>query len=84
MARLGIAGFRNEGPLEDRLPPPSRVVLPLKQHAGEAARPVVRRGEKVREGDLVAAPAKGALGAAIHASIAGTVRGIDGAVLIES
>jgi len=84
MAKLGIAGFRNEGPLEDRLPPPSRVVLPLKQHTGEPARPVVRPGEKVREGDLVAAPAEGALGARIHASIAGTVRSIDGCVVIEA
>ena len=84
MAKLGIAGFRNEGPLEDRLPAPSRVVLPLRQHAGEPARPVVRPGEKVREGDLVAAPAEGALGARIHASIAGTVRGIDGAVVVEA
>jgi Na+-translocating ferredoxin:NAD+ oxidoreductase RnfC subunit len=84
MAKLGIAGFRNEGPLEDRLEPPARVVLPLKQHAGEPARPVVRPGEKVREGDLVAAPAEGALGARIHASIAGTVRSIDGAVVVEA
>jgi Na+-translocating ferredoxin:NAD+ oxidoreductase RnfC subunit len=83
MAKLGIAGFRNEGPLEDRLPPPSRVVLPLKQHAGEPARPVVRPGERVREGDVVAAPAEGALGARIHASIAGTVRSVDGAVVVE-
>ncbi len=84
MAKLGIAGFRNEGPLEDRLPAPSRVVLALKQHAGEPARPVVRPGEKVREGDLVAAPAEGALGARIHASISGTVRSIDGAVVVEA
>jgi Na+-translocating ferredoxin:NAD+ oxidoreductase RnfC subunit len=84
MAKLGVAGFRNEGPLEDRLPPPSRVVLPLKQHAGEAARPVVRPGEKVHEGDVVATPAEGALGARIHASIAGTVRSIDGSVVIEA
>jgi Na+-translocating ferredoxin:NAD+ oxidoreductase RnfC subunit len=84
MAKLGIAGFRNVGPLEDRLPAPSRVALPLKQHAGEPARPVVRPGEKVREGDVVAAPAEGALGARIHASIAGTVRSIDGSVVIEA
>jgi len=84
MAKLGIAGFRNVGPLEDRPLAPPRVVLPLKQHAGEPARPVVRPGEKVRAGDLVAAPAEGALGARIHASIAGTVRGVDGAVVIET
>jgi len=45
---------------------------------------VVRAGERVRVGDVVAAPAKGALGARIHASIAGTVRDVDGAVSIEA
>ncbi len=84
MAKLGIAGFRNVGPLEDRPLAPARVVLPLKQHAGEPARPVVRPGEKVRAGDLVAAPAEGALGARIHASVEGTVRDVDGAVVIET
>jgi Na+-translocating ferredoxin:NAD+ oxidoreductase RnfC subunit len=84
MAKLGLAGFRNVGPLEDRPLAPRRVVLPLKQHAGEPARPTVRPGEKVKAGDLVAAPAEGALGAPLHASIAGTVRGVDGAVVIEA
>jgi len=32
----------------------------------------------------VAAPAEGALGARIHASVEGTVRGVDGAVVIET
>jgi Na+-translocating ferredoxin:NAD+ oxidoreductase RnfC subunit len=84
MAKLGISGYRNVGLLEDRPLAPARVVLPLKQHAGEPARPVVRPGEKVRVGDLVAAPPEGALGARIHASVAGTVRGVDGAVVIET
>ncbi len=85
MAKLGLTGFRNVGPLEDRPLAPRRVVLPLKQHAGRAgARPSVRAGERVRVGDVVAAPAKGALGARIHASIAGTVRDVDGAVVIEA
>jgi Na+-translocating ferredoxin:NAD+ oxidoreductase RnfC subunit len=84
MAKLGLTGFRNVGPLEDRPLAPPRVELPLKQHAGAPAQPVVRAGERVRVGDLVAAPAAGALGARIHASIAGTVRDTDGAVVIEA
>jgi Na+-translocating ferredoxin:NAD+ oxidoreductase RnfC subunit len=84
MAKLGLTGFRNEGPLEDRALAPRRVVLPLKQHAGAPAGAVVRPGERVRAGDVVAAPAKGALGARVHASIAGTVRDVDGAVVIEA
>ncbi|HVO13447.1 MAG TPA: 4Fe-4S dicluster domain-containing protein [Vicinamibacteria bacterium] len=82
--RLGLDGFRNVGPLEDRPLAPPRVVLPLKQHAGAPAVAVVRDGERVRVGDVVAAPVDGALGARIHASIDGVVRSVDGTVVIEA
>jgi Na+-translocating ferredoxin:NAD+ oxidoreductase RnfC subunit len=84
MARLGLNGFRNVGPLVEHELAPERVVLPLKQHAGAPAAPAVRAGERVNVGDVVARPADGQLGAPIHASIDGTVRGVDGAVEIES
>ncbi len=84
IARLGLAGFRNVGPLDDRPVTPPRVVLPLKQHAGVPAVPVVRAGARVSAGDLVAAPPKGSLGARIHASIAGVVREAGDAVVIEA
>jgi Na+-translocating ferredoxin:NAD+ oxidoreductase RnfC subunit len=82
--KLGLAGFRNEGPIEDRELHPRSVALPLRQHAGAPAAAVVRPGERVRVGDLLAAPAPGALGARIHASIDGVVRGVSDSVLIEA
>jgi Na+-translocating ferredoxin:NAD+ oxidoreductase RnfC subunit len=82
--RLGLEGFRDTGPLDERELAPSRVVLPLKQHAGAPATPVVREGQRVRRGDVVAAPQPGALGARIHASIDGTVRARDGTLVIEA
>jgi Na+-translocating ferredoxin:NAD+ oxidoreductase RnfC subunit len=84
MARLDLNRFRNVGPLGEPDFRPRRVDLPLKQHAGAPAEPTVRPGERVRVGDLVAQPAKGALGARIHASIDGTVRSTDGSVEIEA
>jgi Na+-translocating ferredoxin:NAD+ oxidoreductase RnfC subunit len=84
MARLDLNRFQNVGPLAERDFRPRRVVLPLKQHAGAPAEPTVRAGERVRVGDLVAQPAKGTLGARIHASIDGTVRSTDGSVEIEA
>lgn len=83
MTRLGLNEFVNTGPLVDRPLLPRRVVLPLKQHAGAAAVPTVHPGERVRAGDLVAAPAKDALGARIHASIDGIIREVSAAVIIE-
>ena len=82
--RLGLKGFRNEGPLVDAELRPSRVVLPLKQHAGAPSLPVVRAGERVQAGDLVARRPEGSLGAHVHASIAGRVASTDDAVVIEA
>jgi Na+-translocating ferredoxin:NAD+ oxidoreductase RnfC subunit len=84
MVKLGLAGFRNEGPLVAMPFEPKRVTLPLKQHAGAPARAAVRAGDRVRTGDLIAAPAPGALGARIHASIDGVVTGVNGSIVIEA
>jgi Na+-translocating ferredoxin:NAD+ oxidoreductase RnfC subunit len=84
IAKLGLSGFANVGPLEERVFEPGRVLLPLKQHAGAPAIPAVKVGARVREGDLIAAPAPGALGARLHASITGTVRAVDEAIVIEA
>ena len=59
-------------------------MIPLKQHAGVPAVAAVREGERVRVGDLLGAPPEGALGARIHSSIDGVVRGVEGSVVIES
>ena len=82
--KLGLMEFQNTGPLEDRPLAPRRVTLPLRQHAGVAAVPVVRAGERVRVGDVLAVPADGALGARIHASIDGVVDSVNGSVVIEA
>jgi Na+-translocating ferredoxin:NAD+ oxidoreductase RnfC subunit len=82
--KLGLAEFKNEGPLVEVPLQPRRVTLPLKQHAGAPAIPTVNIGDRVRAGDLIARPAEGALGARIHSSIGGVVRKIDGAVTIEA
>jgi Na+-translocating ferredoxin:NAD+ oxidoreductase RnfC subunit len=84
MTKLGLMECRNEGPLVDVPLAPRRVTLPLKQHAGAPAIAVVREGDRVRVGDVVGAPAKGALGARIHASIDGVVRSVNGSVVIEA
>lgn len=73
IAKLGLGEFRNEGPLRNHTFAPQRVNLPLKQHAGAPAAAVVKTGDRVRVGDLIAAPEPGKLGARIHASIDGRV-----------
>jgi electron transport complex protein RnfC len=58
------------------MPFPDEIVLPLRQHAGKPAVPIVRAGDRVERGDTVA-EADGWVSVPIHASAAGTVRGID-------
>ncbi len=82
--KLGLFQFKNEGHLNETGYAPRRVVLPLKQHAGAPAQAVVRPGDSVRVGDVIARPADGQLGAVIHASIAGQVTAVTDAVTIEA
>ena len=62
-------------PIQD-LPIPSQLVLPIDQHVGDAAQPVVGIGEHVLKGQLIAEP-YGSLGAPVHASSSGKVVAID-------
>jgi electron transport complex protein RnfC len=58
-----------------RLPLPGRLILPLSQHIGVAAVPLVKVGERVLKGQMIAA-ADGYISAPVHASSSGTVTGI--------
>ena len=84
IARLGLGEFNNVGPLKEHAFAPRKVNVPLKQHAGVPSVPVVKCGDRVQEGDLLAVPPQGKLGARVHASIAGRVTVTADAVLIEA
>ncbi len=56
-------------------PTPGRVFMPLHQHVGGAARPIVLVGQKVLKGQLIA-EAQGNISAPIHASVSGTVSAV--------
>jgi Na+-translocating ferredoxin:NAD+ oxidoreductase RnfC subunit len=84
MAKLGLGEFNNVGPLTEHTFAPRKVNVLLKQHAGAPAVPVVKSGDRVREGDLLAAMEKSKLGARIHASIDGVVTVNKDAIVIEA
>ena len=54
------------------MPVSARLHLPLQQHLGVAARPVVLVGQKVRKGELIA-EAQGMVSAPLHAPTSGTI-----------
>jgi len=57
-------------------PMPGQLILPIDQHVGEPAQPLVGIGERVLKGQLLAEPA-GTLGAPVHASSSGRVVAIE-------
>jgi electron transport complex protein RnfC len=77
--RWGVHPDDHKRPAADaplrRLPTPARVYMPLQQHVGGAARPIVLVGQKVLKGQLIAEPA-GNISAPIHAPVSGTVAAI--------
>lgn len=60
-------------------PLPKQAVFPLSQHIGAPAKPVVKKGDKVKVGTLIA-EAGGFISAPIHSSVSGTVFKVDNAI----
>lgn len=72
MARLDLTKYNREAPLNDEVADIKKVRIMLSQHIGAPAVAVVKVGDKVERGQVIAEPGKG-LSVAIHASISGTV-----------
>ncbi|WP_371360858.1 4Fe-4S dicluster domain-containing protein [Sporomusa malonica] len=62
-----------DAPLQPDLYQPQQVTIPLRQHIGAPSVPVVKEGDGVTTGQLIAELPAGALGAPVHASITGIV-----------
>ena len=60
----------------ERLPIPKTVYIPVSQHLGAPATPLVKAGDKVKTGQLIA-KGEGFISANIHSSVTGTVKKID-------
>ena len=83
----GLPSFRNgvhppenkdltSGIPSRRLPFPDEIVLPLSQHIGRPAEALVKPGDRVERGDVIAA-ASGYVSSYVHATAAGTVKSIE-------
>jgi len=57
-------------------PLPERLVVPLRQHIGAIAKPVVRPGDRVLKGQLIGQP-DGYISAAVHAPTSGVVTAVE-------
>lgn len=59
-----------------RIPVPKLVTIPMSMHIGRPAKPIVKRGDLVKVGQLIA-EADGYISAPVHASVSGKVQKID-------
>lgn len=73
MKRIDLLKYDAHTPFTKNSPQVSQVKILLKQHAGVAAKSIVKLGETVQEGQLIADIEEGKIGAKIHASISGRV-----------
>jgi len=74
--RLKVEQYEAETPYQSRDIPVTQVKILLKQHAGATAHVVVAAGDRVTAGQRIADVRDDELGAAIHASISGTVSAV--------
>lgn len=61
------------------MPPPDTVRIPMLQHIGAPAEPVVNTGDRVFVGTLIG-KAAGFVSAAVHSSVSGTVKAIESVI----
>jgi Na+-translocating ferredoxin:NAD+ oxidoreductase RnfC subunit len=81
--RLDVTMFHDEGPLKKLNIHPSVVRIPLRQHSGTPARPVVKEGHRVKTYDMIG-EASSEISCTVHASIDGIVKMIsDDEITIE-
>jgi Na+-translocating ferredoxin:NAD+ oxidoreductase RnfC subunit len=83
MERLEVTRYDTHPPFYEGDIRLTRVVIPLKQHLGKPAVPVVQAGDRVKKGDLIGEIPEGALGARVHASIDGTVESVGENIVIK-
>ena len=84
MARLDLTKYNKEAPLDESAALVRKVKIMLSQHIGAPASPIVKQGDTVTAGQMIAEPAKG-LSVGIHASIDGVIKEVsEKYVIIET
>lgn len=75
-ARLGVTKYDRPAPIVEQDVAVKKVTIPLSQHIGVPATPIVKTGDTVVVGQPIAAAADGKLSVAIHASVNGKVTAV--------
>lgn len=73
IARMGLSNYDKPALYEPEALAVKQVSLLMQQHIGQAARPLVQPGDRIKKGQVVAITEDGKLGAPVHASMDGVV-----------
>ena len=82
--RLGVTEFDHPSEFNNGQHRPRKVEIPMSQHVGMPAEPMVRVGESIKRGQCIGDIPDGKLGARVHSSIDGVVRSIGENIIIET
>jgi Na+-translocating ferredoxin:NAD+ oxidoreductase RnfC subunit len=83
MERLEVTRYDTHPPFYGDEIKVRKVSIPLQQHIGKPAAPVVQPGDRVKKGDLIGEIPEGSLGARVHASIDGSVESVGDHIVIR-
>ncbi len=83
LGRLDLIKYDKPAPFTDKKFDISEVKIPLRQNAGVSAEAIVKVGDVVKKGQLIAKIPEGKLSANIHASIDGKVTEVSNFIKIE-
>jgi Na+-translocating ferredoxin:NAD+ oxidoreductase RnfC subunit len=76
LKKLALLDYDKKAPFTEINQRFEKVVLPLKMHIGAASLPVIKQGDRVSAGQLIARIPDGKLGATLHTPISGRVTAI--------
>lgn len=82
MSKLNILKYDKYAKFKNIEIKPKEVTIKLKQHIGNTSIPIVKEGENVKKGQLIATIPDNKLGANIHASIDGKIKLINSTEII--
>lgn len=78
LIKMGLLSYGSEQFTEVKVIDVEEVIIPLRMHIGAPSIPVVKIGDSVKVGDLIAKKPEEVMGSNIHASISGNVISISG------
>lgn len=84
ISRLALIRYNILEPLKVKTVETKKVVIPLKQHIGIPARPIVKIGDMVSAGQVIATVEYDEIGALVHASIDGEIIDINNNITISA